>query len=132
MRGNPKRALVAAIGVIGGLTATLALAGEWERAIINKIVIHADKTVSVFRNSEKEVTRVDWPNPDACDNSSRAILRPYQEWHGVASGILSYEQAYAALLGAKLNGQTITVLLDGCTMVDGLTFPMIQAVAVID
>ena len=116
-----------------GLTTTLTLAGEWERALINKIVIHADQTISVYKNSEKEFTRVDWPNPDACDNSSRAILRPLRQWEGYpATGIPSYEQAYAALLGAKLNGQTITVFLKGCTLVDGLTFPMIDAVALVE
>jgi hypothetical protein len=132
MRGNPKWALVAAIGVIGGLTATLALAGEWDAGAIDKIVVHNDRTISVFKASKLGLPQEDWPNPDACGNASKAILRPMQSVDDVLSGMLSYEQAYAALLGAKLNKQKIAVFLDGCALVGSETYPMIDAVAVVD
>lgn len=51
---------------------------------------------------------------------------------GVPGGILSYDQAYAALLAAKLNTRIVSVLLEGCASVDGVSFPTIQAVAIVD
>lgn len=132
MSGNAIRAVAMANVLICGLAPSLADAGEWERARVNKIVVHADQTISVYKTSEQDGTRVDWPNLDACDNSSRAILRPYRHWEGVPGGILSYDQAYAALLAAKLNTRIVSVLLEGCASVDGVSFPTIQAVAIVD
>ena len=131
MSSNPVNGLAVLVGATCGLVATLALAGEWTGpASIDKIVVHADQDVSIFKASVPGGPQEDWPNPDACDFSSRAILRPVKNIDGVVSGISSYEQAYAMLLGAKLNGQAILVLLDGCVLFGDATVPMIAAVAI--
>ena len=106
-------------GVISVFLATFAEAGDWTgRSTIEKVIVQPDRTIIVVRASE------DWPNPDGCDNPSRAILLQPDK-------ILSYDQAYAALLGAKLNNQFVSLLLDGCTDFKGVTSPIITAVAIL-
>ena len=131
MERNPTRALAGAIGLVCGIAASLAQAGEWAgRATIDKLVIHPHWEVSVYKASEVNGQQEDWPNPDACDDSSRVILRPFRDDLGVLTGMESYEQAYAALLGAKLNGHKIAVLLNGCALFNNVTVPLIEAVAI--
>jgi hypothetical protein len=131
MSGIPAYGLALLVGATYGLVATLALAGEWTGpAAIDKIVVHADQDVSVFKSSVPGGPQEDWPNPDACDFSSRVVLRPVKDIDGIVSGISSYEQAYSTLLGAKLNGQSILVFLDGCVLFGNATVPMITAVAI--
>ena len=128
---KPTRAFAAAVGTTCSLVATLATGAGWSgRAMVDKIVVHADQDISVFKASEVNGLQEDWPNPDACDDSSKVILRPVRSVDGISSGVSSYEQAYAALLGAKLNGQTVVVFLNGCTSIGTVTFPLIEAVAI--
>ena len=125
---NPAVASVAA--AICGLAPLPALAGEWSgQSTIDKIVVHADQDISVYKTSALGGQQEPWPNPDGCDNSSRVILRPVRSVDDVVTGIQSYEQAYAALLGAQLNGHRVSVFLNGCTSIRGVTFPLIEAVA---
>ena len=130
MGKNSNRAFASAVAVICGLMPPLVLAGEWSgRAAIYKIVIHADQDVSVYKASAVGGQQEDWPNPDGCDDSSRAILRPVRSVDNVVTGISSYEQAYAALLGAQLNAHRVSVFLNGCTSIGAVTVPLIEAVA---
>lgn len=131
MNRAPARAVATCVGAACCLCAALSQAGEWSgRVVVDKIVVHADRDVSVYTASEADGRQQDWPNPDACNNSSKVILRPPRDESGVLSGIESYEQAYDALLGAKLSGQKVTVFLNGCTFIGNVTFPLIEAVAI--
>ena len=137
MSRNSTTALAIIVGVACGFTTTVAPAGEWDAGAINKIVIQDDNTISIFKESAQGGSQEDWSNPDACDNPSRAILIMPRTVRRVGVGLVgvgmsSYEQAYAALLGAKLNARKVSVFLDGCLLIGNQTFPLIDAVAVID
>ena len=84
MSGSPTWALVMAVGILLDLTTTLALAGEWDAGAIDKIVVHNDRTVSVFKASKLGLPHENWPNPDACGNASKAIQRPMQKYRGIS------------------------------------------------
>ena len=131
MDRNPARALVMAGGLMCSLTATLALASEWEPARIDKLFVQANQDVYVFKAPAQGGSQEDWRNPDACDNASRAVLRPRQTIDDVVSGVLSYEQAYAALLGAKLNSHSVSLFLEGCVLIGSVTYPLIERVAIL-
>jgi hypothetical protein len=102
-----------------------ATAGDWSGPApigIARITVRADQTITVVSEAGT------FPNPDSCDNATRIILLP----PGAPGAVLSYQQVYDLLLGAKLNRRPIRVFLEGCTLFGSETFPVLVEVALQD
>ena len=111
--------LVACLGAICGLAATIAMAAEWSRTTaIARLVVRDTQVVLVYREGGK------WRNPDLCDSDEFTVLLP-------PGSNAAYKEVYATLLGAHLADRGIRVYLNGCTQIDNQTYPVLTRISVL-
>ena len=121
MNSTSRKLVAAMVGVLCGLTATIALAGGFTaKTTIKNLVVQTDKTIVVKGDAG------DWANPDLCDSSVKIILpSPTSE-----NAPEAYTEVYAVLLSAHLTGRQMRALLDGCMVLGNLSFPLISLVQI--
>ncbi len=120
MRTSLKTILSAVTGVLVCMVWMSAFgAGSSGRDTIDRLLLRPDRVVLVFAGDGA------WNNPDGCDISARAVLDPGQ------ASAESYRERLAAILGAHLNGNTVTFGFDGCFNLNNRTLPIITSVSIL-
>ncbi len=93
-------------------------AGTSGEDTIDHILQRPDRTLWVFPSNGA------WNNPDGCDDVRKAALDPFLE------SPENYREKLAAILGAHLNGNTVSFWFTGCFMLNNVNVPLISSVTI--
>lgn len=119
MRPSLKTILSAVTGVLVSIVwiSAFGFHGSGSRTI-DRILTRPDRVLLVFPEDGA------WNNPFGCDTSARAALDPAQV------SAESFREQCAVILGAHLNGNTVSFGFSGCLSINNVTVPVITNVSI--
>jgi hypothetical protein len=112
-------ALLAGLALVAVSQGTLAAGNSGKRYIKQLVHPNAARLHVVAKGSE-------WDNPDACDRSDQIILTQ----DDVADERV-YREMLAMILSAHVSDRRIAARVNGCTTINGQTYPAIVQVTLL-